>query len=201
MSDDPTTPASSTPGPSDTPDSVRLALPREASDIAELQRRSWAEELEGVGETLLDSLPLDEMVAAWHEAIVRPPLATCRVLVAVEQGRVVGFATTMPSDDPDATAGVDGLISEFIIDPAARHRGHGSRLVNACVDTLRADRFARATMWLRSTDDAMRRFVEGSGWAPDGSHREIGTEEGTRIKQVRLHSDIRTDDGAASFAV
>lgn len=176
-----------------TPDSVRLALPREAADIAALQRRSWAEELDGVGLTLIENLALDDMVGAWHEAITRPPLAACRVLVAVEDDRVVGFATTLPSDDPDATAGVDGLISEFIIDPVARGRGHGSRLLNACVDTLRADGFARATTWVRSTDDAGRRFITESGWAPDGSHREIGTEDGTRMKQVRLHTDISAE--------
>ncbi|GAB3702834.1 GNAT family N-acetyltransferase [Mariniluteicoccus flavus] len=185
MSDDVQTPGTST------PDSVRLALPREAADIAGLQRRSWADELGGVGGALLDNLALDEMVGAWHEAITRPPLAACRVLVCVEQDKVVGFATTLPSDDPDATPGQDGLISEFIIDPTARGRGHGSRLLNACVDTLRADGFSRAALWLRSTDDATREFVTSSGWATDGSHREIGTEDdGTRIKQVRLHSDI-----------
>lgn len=182
--------------PDQTPDSVRLALPREAADIAALQRRSWAEEMPEVSNALLEGLGLSEMVDAWHEAITRPPLAACRVLVAVEQGEVVGFATTLPSDDPDATAGQDGLISEFVIDPTARRRGHGSRLLNACVDTLRADGFTRATLWLRSTDDGTRGFVTAAGWAPDGSHREIGTDGGARIKQVRLHSDISSGHAA-----
>ncbi|MDO5498547.1 MAG: GNAT family N-acetyltransferase [Propionibacteriaceae bacterium] len=131
-----------------------------------------------------------------------PPLAACRVLVAVAaEGGVVGFATTLPSDDPDATAGTDGLIAEFLIDPGARGRGHGSRLLHACIDTLRADGFALATTWVRSTDDDLRRFLTSAGWAPDGSHREIGlTDDSVRIKQVRLHTDITADISAESGA-
>lgn len=173
-----------------TPDSVRLALPREAEAISALQRRSWADELGGLGEALLEQVDLAQMTEIWQAAITRPPLASCRVLVALENDRIVGFATTVPSDDPDAEAGRDGQISELVVDPTARGRGHGSRLLNAAVDTLRADGFTRATFWVRSTDDDTRAFVTAAGWAADGSHREIGTDEGTRVKQVRLHSDI-----------
>ncbi|OYN93541.1 GNAT family N-acetyltransferase [Enemella evansiae] len=179
------------------PDSVRLALPREAPELAALQRRVWAAELGERADAVLGQLDLDTMTEAWQLSITRPPLASYRVLVAVaandgqEPDRVVGMATTMPSDDPDATQGVDGLVGEFLIDPLARGRGHGSRLLNACVDTLRADGFGLATWWVNSTDDDLRGFLTGAGWAADGSHREIGTEdESVRIKQVRLHSDI-----------
>lgn len=72
--------------------------------------------------------------------------------------------------------------------------GAGSRLVNAAVDTLRADGFTRATWWVRTTDDVLRAFLSEAGWAPDGAHRETGTEdEQTRVKEVRLHTDISAD--------
>lgn len=177
--------------PPDTPpDSVRLALPREATEIADLQRRAWLIEFADSPD-ILAGLDIDAMAGLWHRSIVRPPLAACRVLVAVSGEGMGGFATTMPSDDPDATAGSDGMIAEFLIDSGAAGRGHGSRLLNACVDTLRADGFTRATWWVRSTDDRLRRFLTGSGWAPDGSHREIGLSDASaRIRQVRLHTDI-----------
>jgi GNAT superfamily N-acetyltransferase len=173
-------------------DSVRLALPGEASSIAEIQRRGWMnQQPSGAAELLLSGIDVEAMTEAWERAISRPPRAQFRVLVAVERHRVVGFASTVPSEDPDAEAGVDGLIDEFAIDPAAQRRGHGSRLLNACVDTLRSDGFSRATWWMNSSDDAMRRFLISAGWAPDGGWREIGSDDETvRLKQIRLHVDI-----------
>ncbi len=172
-------------------DSVRLALPAESWDIARVQRRAWSEVGDPASRALLSSIDLEGMATAWHHAITRPPEARCRVLVAVADGRVVGLATTLASQDPDADEPQDGAIDELIVDPAAREQGHGSRLVNACVDTLRADGFSRARHWLRSADDGLRKFLTDAGWAPDGAHREIGSDDETiRIKQVRLHTAI-----------
>ena len=82
---------------------------------------------------------------------------------------------------------------EVVLDPDERRQGHGSRLLQAAVDTLRADRFERAVTWLVSSDDALRGFLDGAGWAPDGAHRELDLDgAGTvRVKQVRLHTDLR----------
>ncbi|WP_152362416.1 GNAT family N-acetyltransferase [Microlunatus speluncae] len=173
-------------------DSVRLALPGEAPAIAEIQRRIWLDQLgPEQAEAMLGSITQDQATEAWQTAIIRPPQARFRVLVAVESDRLTGFAATRPSDDPDADEARDGMIDEFGIDPAGRSRGHGSRMLNACVDTLRADGFARATLWIMSTQDDFRRFLTEAGWAPDGGHREIGTEDDSiRIKQVRLHTEI-----------
>jgi hypothetical protein len=64
-------------------------------------------------------------------------------------------------------------------------------LLQACADTLRADGFTRATWWVRATDDPLRAFLSGAGWAPDGAHAEVGDEADARgVKFVRLHTDI-----------
>nr|WP_231979873.1 hypothetical protein [Tessaracoccus coleopterorum] len=56
---------------------------------------------------------------------------------------------------------------------------------------MRTDGYEMATMWVPTTNDAMRGFLTGSGWGPDGAHQEVGIdEEGTHLKLVRLHSDI-----------
>lgn len=172
-------------------DSVRLALPAESWDIAAVQRRVWSENGDPMSAALLTSIDLAAMAEAWHGAITRPPEARFRVLVAVAEGRVVGLATTLPSQDPDADTTEDGAIDELSVDPAARQHGHGSRLANACVDTLRADGFSRVRHWLRADDDVRRRFLVDAGWAPDGAHREIGADDDDlRMKQIRLHTAI-----------
>ena len=172
-----------------TADSVRTAWPAEAPTIAELQRRAWNDVPGELGASLLASVSVEQMTQAWHRAITRPPRAAYRVLVAVEQGRVVGLATTLPSEDADADAGRDGEVDQFLVDPVARHRGHGSRLLNACADTLRSDGFTRASWWVGTTDDELRQFLTAAGWAPDGASREIGPEDGSlRLRQVRLQT-------------
>lgn len=172
-------------------DSVRLAMPAECWDIAAVQRRVWGESDDRAARALLESIDLAAMAEAWHSAITRPPEARFRVLVALAEGRVVGLATTLPSQDPDADDAADGAIDELVVDPAARRRGHGSRLVNACVDTLRADGFVRVRHWLRSDDDVRRAFLTEAGWGPDGAHREIGSDDASvRVKQIRLHTAI-----------
>lgn len=173
-------------------DSVRTAWPAEAEAVAELQRRVWAAQLPpDVATTVLGGVSVAEMAAAWEQAILRPPQARYRVLVAVADDRVVGFATTVPGQDPDADEAEDGEVQEFAVDPAARHRGHGSRLLNACADTLRADGFRRARWWVASEDADLRAFLEAAGWVADGSSREIGSEdEAVRITQERLHTDL-----------
>ena len=143
---------------------------------------------------MLTSASLTEMTDSWRSAIERPPQAAFRVLVATDGKRVVGFASTMPSQDDDADPSVDGAIDQFVVDPAAQHRGHGSRLLNACADTLRADGFRRACFWVNTGDDALRRFLTAAGWAADGATREIGPEDGSiRLKQVRFHTDLMGD--------
>lgn len=166
---------------------ARLAMASEAPRIADLQRAAWQDR--GLADVLPDAA---EVVASWRQAILCPPLATYRVLVALntERTEVTGFAAVGPSDDPDAEQ-LDGMVGEFVIDSALQRRGHGSRLMHAVVDTLHADGFIRATWWVTSTDDVLRAFLVESGWAPDGAHREVGTEQGElRIKQIRLHTTI-----------
>ncbi len=114
------------------------------------------------------------------------------MLVALERNTVRGFAVTGPSSDPDVDPVAHGEISELTVDPGKTRHGHGSRLVQACADTLRADRFSTALVWLNSDDDVRRAFLTAAGWAPDGAHRELDLHgDGTvRVKQVRLHTDL-----------
>jgi len=175
--------------------SVRLALPTEATAIAEIQQRAWTDDPDLA--VLTNEVSGTDAATAWSEAIMRPPMADFRVLVAVEPDEdgaavVRGFAAIGPSEDADAEH-TDALVAEFAVDPRHRGQGHGSRLLNAVVDTLRADRFTRATWWVRTGDDATRRFLTEAGWGADGAHRETGTEDGrVRIKEVRLHTGIGT---------
>lgn len=171
--------------------SVRIAWPSDARAIAACQIAAWRQSYGAVlpADTLA-ALDADEFAAVWTEALSKPKDARARVLVALERASVRGFALVGPSADPDADSVADAEIAEFVIDPSHRRAGHGSRLLQACVDTLRSDKFSRAFWWTTTTDDILRDFVTGTGWAPDGAHRALETAEGAGLKQIRLHSDL-----------
>ncbi|MBU2696703.1 GNAT family N-acetyltransferase [Nocardioides sp. WV_118_6] len=165
--------------------SVRVAWPADAPGIAAVQLRAWQERYDGGA-----GLDADTLAAAWRQSLSRPPEARHRALVALAGAEVVGFALTGPNPDPDADPAADGEMTEFTVDPGATRAGHGSRLLQACVDTLAADGFTRAVSWADATDDVLRAFLTSAGWAPDGASRELADEAGTHVKQVRLHTAL-----------
>jgi GNAT superfamily N-acetyltransferase len=170
--------------------SVRIAWADDAAAIAELQLRTWREVYAGV--VPAEALPTDVDAAAeaWRASLSAPKDARNRVLVALERNRVVGFAITAPAADPDCDPVRDAELMELTVDPGERGKGHGSRLLQAAVDTMRADRFTRSVLWAIASDDALRRFLTDAGWAPDTAHRELDLDGlgATLVKQVRLHT-------------
>ena len=172
--------------------SVRVAWADDAPAIAELQLRAWRDKYAGL--VPAEELPKDVQAAAaaWRASMSKHGDARNREMVALERNRVVGFAITSPAGDPDCDPVTDAELQEFTVDPAERGRGHGSRLLQAAVDTMRADRFTRSVLWAIATDDALRGFLTGAGWAADGAHRELDLDgDGTtRVREVRLHTAL-----------
>ena len=158
-----------------------------------MQARAWRHEYAGVlPPDLLDALDPVDLAGAWRESLAAPGDARNRVLVALERNEVRGFALTGPAADPDLDPIAVGEVSELTIDPEHTRKGHGSRLTQACADTLVADRFTTAVIWLSSEDDVRRAFLTQAGWAADGAHRELDLhgDGSVRVKQVRLHTDL-----------
>ena len=172
--------------------SVRVAWSDDAPAVAALQLRAWQSTYAGLvpAETL--ALDPEETSQAWAAALRSPGDARNRVLVALERNRVVGFGVVSPAADPDCDPVADAELNELVVDPDERGKGHGSRLLQAVADTLRADRFTRAVTWTIVGDDELRRFLTDAGWAADTAHRELdldGTGT-TTVKQVRLHTAL-----------
>jgi ribosomal protein S18 acetylase RimI-like enzyme len=177
--------------------SVRVAWADDAPAIGSLQVRAWRQAYaELLPAEMLDNLDEQAFAARWRESLARPKDARNRVLVALDRVTIRGFAVTQPAADPDQDPLSAGEIAELIVDSAAGRQGHGSRLLQACVETLQADRFTTALAWLASTDDVRRRFLTEAGWAPDGAHRELDLygDGSVRVRQVRLHTDITATD-------
>jgi GNAT superfamily N-acetyltransferase len=173
--------------------SVRVGWADDAPGIAGVQVRAWRQEYADLlPDEVLAAMDPEDFATAWHESLARPKDARNRVLVALERNTIRGFAVTAPASDPDCDPVADGEVVELTVDPGQTRQGHGSRLVQACAETLKADRFTRAVVWLNSTDDVRRAFLTEAGFAPDGAHRELDLhgDGSVRVKQVRLHADL-----------
>ncbi len=175
---------------------VRPARAGDADALARVQVASWRADFAGiVPPGLLAELTGEEAEQVWgerwREAITNPPTSRHHVLAAVEgtpPRAVVGLVSAGPATDADRWPGTDAELYELRIEPERTGQGHGSRLLQAAADTLVQDGFHTVSTWVLEADEALRVFLESSGWAADGARAEL--DVGTSVPAVRLHTAI-----------
>jgi GNAT superfamily N-acetyltransferase len=190
---------------------VRPARLDDVGEIARIQLTTWRVAYRRLMPGhVLDRLDEDWVTSQWREAVANPPTHKHRVFVAVEQpegsvaaaGRrpqayLVGFAAAGPADaaalapDEDHTSlGEDvAAITDLLVEPRWGRRGHGSRLLAACVDSWRSDGFRTAVAWTFAEDTVTRGFLSDSGWDTDGAKRALDVDD-MLVPQVRLHVSL-----------
>jgi GNAT superfamily N-acetyltransferase len=180
---------------------VRAARPDDAAEIARVQLDTWRHAYRRLlPRHVLDELDADWVTQRWLAAITDPPSARHRVLVAIEQAEesyLVGFAASGDADDaalaPDEPLTSLGsavvAVTDLLVEPRWSRRGHGSRLLAACVDLWREDGFERAVAWAFDADEAMRAFLTSAGWEPDGQTRALDVDD-LLVPQLRLHASL-----------
>ena len=170
--------------------SVRVARVSDAPAGGLVQAVVWRETYAGV-------LP-DEVVArfeprpftnAWRASLGDGAPSGHLLLVACAGEQVVGFAAVGPSPDPDGAGAAELLV--LGVHPDARHQGHGSRLLNAAVDTARGRGATVLTAWVLADADSTRGFLTAAGLGTDGAHRErVVAEDGRTAREVRLSAGV-----------
>lgn len=171
--------------------SVRPACPADAAAIGAVQARCWRQAYADLapGEALahLDGALLADR---WRSAIADPPSDRHTVLVACAGSAVVGFAAHAPSADRDATP-TDAELVALEVDPAHQRAGHASRLLTACVDTLRASGATTVRVWCPAPDEARHTFLFSAGLRPDGARRDL-LGDGATVTELRLSAALGT---------
>jgi GNAT superfamily N-acetyltransferase len=171
--------------------SVRPATPQDAPEIARIQAAVWAQVYRDVlPPATLDDVASAEAAATWRDAVGHPPSPRHRVLTALAGEDVVGFAALGPATDPDLAPDRDAELHALCVDPARTGAGHGSRLVNAGADVLRAAGFGSLHVWLTDRETGLREFLEKAGWADDGARRSLDLrgDGAVLVEQVRLRT-------------
>ena len=179
---------------------VRAARLVDAAGYARVQRRSWQRSSEEIG--LPPAPDLDLIERGWERAINAPPSPRHRTWAAIETASgdevVVGAAAVAPASDPDLETATTVELVLLAVDPDHRRRGHGSRLINAALQTAADAGEREAVAWVPSADDALRAFLEAAGWSADGAFRalagagEPGGDE-VELRQVRMATRLEPD--------
>ncbi|BDA63299.1 GNAT family N-acetyltransferase [Actinomyces capricornis] len=137
----------------------------------------------------------------WREAVTSPPTPQHRVLVATQDGQVVGLLGMAPTRAADGEeprpgaptgAGDDGAnpggaqeaqetaaeITALGVAPEHQLHGHGSRLLAAAVDLARQDGASALVAWSVRGDESLTRLLQAVGMAPTGAHRRLPVGQG-----------------------
>lgn len=177
--------------------SVRRAVAADAEAIAAIQQRAWQTRFAHlIPAQEQEQWSLADLAQVWEQACTNPPSAQHVLLVATTGVHVVGYALLQPGH----AEGIGELV-DLVVDPDAQRLGHGSRLLNAAIDTMLEEGFSEAECWLHSQDEPIRTFLFNSGWAGDGATRALAqvdepTIDDEIVPQIHLVTAIGDPDAA-----
>jgi len=147
---------------------IREAILVDARAIAEIHVRAWQSAYRGqLPDGYLEALSADDRIEQ-HEWTIRNPRQRWRMWVVDDDGRVIGFAVTGPSEDADANERT-GEVYAIYLEPDRVGTGVGRTLFEHAIEDLRGRRFTSATLWVLETNARARRFYELAGWKADGT--------------------------------
>ena len=115
----------------------------------------------------------------WHANYAGPGVT---VLVAEDDGELLGFTGCGESRDPDAGSEA-GEINTFYVAAGRWGRGVGRALMEAALDDLEARGYAEATVWSFADNDRANAFYESHGFTRDGAERR--EEQWADIPEIR----------------
>jgi GNAT superfamily N-acetyltransferase len=169
---------------------VRHARVGDAAALGRLHVRAWQAAYRGqMPDDYLDGLRAEDRQAGWDRAL-RRDRGRDPVLVAVRDGRVVGFAVVRAAEDPEGA----GELSAINVDPDHWGTGAGRALLGAAEAELARLGYQEAVLWVLPGNRRARRFYEVAGWVADGAER---TDEvfGVVVAEVRYRRRLRAQPG------
>jgi GNAT superfamily N-acetyltransferase len=109
------------------------------------------------------------------------------ILMAEDEGELVGFSACGESRDEDAEASVGEIRSLFVAAGQWR-QGVGGGLMAAALDSLRERGCTEATVWSFAANERANAFYEKAGFTRDGAER---TEEAwAHLLEIRYRRSL-----------
>jgi adenylate kinase family enzyme/GNAT superfamily N-acetyltransferase len=145
--------------------SIRLSLPSDAHALATIHHDGWRAAYRHIfPEELFARRSIPVRQAEWSEVLEAAP-GESRTWVSERDGKVAGFAYTLPGKDGDISR--PGELKLFYVRPDLRGGGIGLPLFNHAIADLRERGYAPCLYTLRD-NAAARAWYEKRGWAADG---------------------------------
>ncbi len=170
---------------------IRPAVPEDAPGIARVHVGSWRAAYRGiVPQAHLDNLDVGEREQQWSQRLAGAE-SPRHVLVATDDGEVVGFASAGPTRDDDAAPGTAEVYAIYL-DPDWWGRRVGTLLLAAITDRLANLDPAppRVTIWALRDNERARRLYESAGFCADGGSTTV-LIGGLELAEVRYARDAR----------
>ena len=167
---------------------IRKATSKDAPGIANVHVTTWQFAYRGqLPDSFLEGLSVERRVQTWQE-ILSNPSNPSTVWVAESQGHILGFCAVGPGQDNDTTPEIGHLYAIYI-DSNHMGRGIGSQLLAKGLETLRAQGFTEATLWVLDTNEKTRKFYESKGWSEDGA-KKVEPGEGFVLNETRYRLSL-----------
>jgi GNAT superfamily N-acetyltransferase len=161
---------------------IREAGAADARGLARVNVVSWQAAYPGlIDQAFLDSLEVDGRTLSWQRILFQ---SRGRVLVADDDGTIVGFCSVGPALDHDW-----GEVFAIYVDPERWGQGVGTDLLAAGEQELAEAGFTRALLWVLEGNERARGFYERQGWALARPIR-IEAIGGTDVTEARYEKDL-----------
>ena len=148
---------------------IRPGTVDDADAIGAAHVASWRWAYRGqLPDDLLDGLDPQERAVGWRATILDDQVD---VIVADDDGQVVGFASATASRDDDAPPSTGEILTLYVVKEAAG-TGAGRALLAGAHGLLKARGHTRATLWVLESNRRARHFYERNGWVWDGSRSD-----------------------------
>ncbi len=147
---------------------IRAAVQEDAREIADVHVASWRWSYrDDLPAAQLERVSIQDRERMWTEWFASHEPAA-GLLVADDDGRVVGFCGFGASRDDGAAADTGEVRTIYLLQKVAG-RGIGRELFARANDRLRELGYRRATLWVLETNERSRHFYERAGWSWDGT--------------------------------
>jgi ribosomal protein S18 acetylase RimI-like enzyme len=144
---------------------LRLATPDDALDVARVHVRSWQVGYRGLlADEVLDRLQPEEWAPRYTFGSTEP--GAPETVLAVEDGAIVGFASTAAARDDDSQG--CGELCALYVDPPARDTGAGRALIADARQRMVARGCDAAILYVLQGNERAERFYRLDGWRADG---------------------------------
>ena len=175
---------------------IRLASVGDADAVGEVHVRAWQAAYRGMmPDDYLDGLQPQDRATRWREHLAAPS-SDGELLVIVDDGRVVGFASVGTTLDSDVPSDI-GQLYAINLDPDVWGRGLGRALLHFATDRLRQRGYVEAVLWVVPDNRRARRLYESEGWSDDNLRRDdevfgVVVPE-MRYRRRLVEPDVRPD--------